>query len=112
LVFVVMLGPGFVLHRYFLGPSRYAVNLRRALPPRVLVAVGAASVSFEVHGRATAIPWSAFKAVVEAPALFLLVASPFAFTFVPKLDMPAAGLEALHARSTSVLHTATIDVHG
>jgi hypothetical protein len=96
---VVVLPATWFLYKYFSIPSQYAAKLRPLLPPRSRVSLALASVSLEINGREAEIPWSAVKAVVETSASFLLVLSPFAFTFVPRLGMPAAGYEALHARS-------------
>jgi hypothetical protein len=97
--FVVVLGPTWLLYEYLSIPSRYAVKLRRVLPPRSRVSLSVASVSLERQGQEAVLPWSLVKAVVETSAMFLLVVSPFAFTFVPRLGMPAAAYETLHARS-------------
>ena len=99
LLFLAVLGPTWLLYQYFIRPSQYRAKLRRALPPHSRVALAAASVSLEVQGQEAVIPWSVVKAVVEAEALFLLVVSPFAFTFVPKPGLPEAAYEALHARA-------------
>jgi hypothetical protein len=97
--FVVVLGPTWLLYKYFVAPPMYAARLRRVLPSQSRVSLAAASVSLEVQGQQVEIPWSRIKAVVETSALFLLVVSPFAFTFVPRIGMPAEAHEALHARS-------------
>ena len=97
--FVVVLGPTWLLYQYFLSPKRYAVKLRRVLPPRSRVSLSAASLSLEMPGQAAVIPWSMVKAVVETGSLYLIVVSPFAFTFVPRLGMSVEAGESLRARS-------------
>ena len=49
--FVVVLGPTWLLYKYFSIPSQYAAKLRRVLPPRSRVSLAAASVSLEVQGQ-------------------------------------------------------------
>ncbi len=98
-VIVVVLGPTWLLYKYFSIPSQYAVKLRSALPTRGRVSLSAASVSLEVQGQEAVVPWSLVRAVVETSAVFLLVVSPFAVTFVPRVGLPAAAYETLRARS-------------
>jgi YcxB-like protein len=102
-VFVVVLGPVWLLYEYFIGPSRYAARLKRVLPASGRMSVGSESVSLVVRGQEAAIPWSMVKVVVETHALFLLVLSPFAFAFVPKTGLPVEAYETLqsYARATS-----------
>ena len=97
--FVVVLGPTWLLYKYLSIPSQYASRLRRVLPSRSRVSLATATVSLETQGQQAVIPWSLVRAVVETSAMFLLVVSPFAFTFVPMLGMPAAAYATLHARS-------------
>ncbi len=98
-VFVVVLGPMWLLYKYFVGPSQYAARLRGVLPTSGRMSVGPESVSLMVRGQEAAIPWSMVKLVVETEALFLLVLSPFACAFVPRAGLPVEAYEALHKRS-------------
>lgn len=98
-VFVVVLGPTWLLYKYFVAPSQYVARLRRVLPSQSRVSLAAASVSLRAQGQQVEVSWSAVKAVVETSALFLLVVSPFAFTVLPRLGMPVEAYEFLHARS-------------
>jgi hypothetical protein len=83
----------------FVAPATHAASLRRVLPAQGSVSLSAASVSLEVRGKQVEVPWSAVKAVVETNTLFLLVLSPFAFTFLPRIGMPFEADKSLLARS-------------
>jgi hypothetical protein len=98
-IFVALLGPTWLLYRYFVAPATHAASLRRVLPAQGSVSLSAASVSLEVRGKQVEVPWSAVKAVVETNTLFLLVLSPFAFTFLPRIGMPFEADKSLLARS-------------
>jgi hypothetical protein len=100
-VFIVVIGPVWLLYKYFIAPSQYASKLKRNLPSHVPISVGSEAVSFVVRGQEATIPWSIVKAVVETQALFLLVLSPIASTFVPKSGLPIEAYDMLHSRSRS-----------
>lgn len=99
IVLLVILGPTWLVYKYFVAPSHLAAKLRRRFPSEMRVSMAFASVSFDVQGEQVEIPWSAVKAVVETSNLFLLVVSPFAFMFLPRISMPVEAQESLHARS-------------
>ena len=99
LLLIVVLGPTWLVYEYFVEPRRYAAALKRILPPHGRVSVSSDSVTLVVRGQETKLPWSLVKAVVDAQAFFLLVLSPFAFTFVPKPGLPKEAHDALLARS-------------
>jgi hypothetical protein len=99
IVFVVVIGPVWLAYEYFIEPHRYAAKLRRVLPSHGRVSVDAEAVLFVVNGKESKLPWSLVKVVVETQAFFLLVVSPFAFTFVPKSGLPGAAYDTLQAKS-------------
>jgi hypothetical protein len=99
LVFIVVLGPAWLLYEYFLAPSRYAARLKHALPLSNRVTITSESLALTVRDREAAIPWTTIKAIVETQALFLLVLSPFAFAFVPRSGLPVEAYDTLHSRA-------------
>lgn len=98
-VFVVVVGPVWLLYEYFVEPHRYAARLKRVLPSRGRVSINSEAVSFLVRGQESKLPWSSVKVVVETQAFFLLIVSPFAFTFVPKSGLPVETYDTFRARS-------------
>lgn len=101
LVFIVAVGPIWLLYQYFLEPVRQAARLKRVLPPRVRMSVGLDALSVMADERDGGIPWTLVKALLETDALFLLVLSPFSFTFIPKADLPVGAHEALSEKARS-----------
>ena len=89
-VFIVVLGPVWLLYNYFTGPHLQAHLLRRILAVRGNVSVGDDCVVLPGQdGREVSFAWSKTK-VVEHASIYLLVPSPFFVYYVPKLGMPAA----------------------
>jgi hypothetical protein len=99
LVFVVAVGPVWLLYEYFVAPSRFAIRLKRALPDSARVSFAKQSISFAFDDQKVTVPWRDIKDVVEADTLFLLVISPFTFLLLPSAGIPPAASRALHARS-------------
>lgn len=98
-VFIVVIGPVWLAYEYLFEPHRYAARLKRVLPSRGRLSVDSEAVSLVVRGQESKLPWSLVKVVVETQAFFLLVVSPFAFTFVPKSGLPVEAYDTLRAKS-------------
>jgi hypothetical protein len=97
---LVVLGPVWLLYKYFVGPRTYAMKLRLVLASTGQVAVSRDSIA--LPGRSTeavVFPWSMVKVVLEQQSHFLLVLSPFSSYFVPRPGMPVAAYDILHSKS-------------
>jgi hypothetical protein len=100
-ILIVICGPIWLLYQYFLGPSRQAARLKEVLPPQRQFSIDPQTLWVITQGREIALPFSRMKAVVETDALFMLVLSPFSFSFVPSSGLPAAAYSLLHERAQS-----------
>ena len=98
LVFVVAMGPLWLLYEYFLGPRMYEAKLGLVLAPAGQVIVGSEAVTLPGRRGDIVFPWSIVKVVVEKSDFFLLVLSPFSSYFVPRPGMPALAYDALHSK--------------
>ena len=96
---VALLGSVWLAQFYVRYPARFAARATSAEPITRIV-LTAQSVEITTRSGCTNLSWSRFKAVVEAPTAFLLVASPFAFLPLPKLGMPAEAVALLKNHKT------------
>jgi hypothetical protein len=99
IVFIVILGPIWLLYKYFVTPARQAARLRRLLLPSVRASVNSGSLTLVVLNREITFPWSIVKAVVETPSLFLVVVSPFSFAFLPRSGLPSEVYATLRSKA-------------
>jgi len=100
-VFVVILGPSWLLYQYFLGPRLYEIKHQLILEPSGVVVVNQEAVHLPARRGSFVLRWSALSAVLESPAFFLLVLSPFSAYFVPRHGMPSAAYDAFHSKAVS-----------
>jgi len=101
IVFVVAVGPLWLLYEQFVWPARYASRLVRVLPPSGRVSVGADAISVATRAKDAEIPWSKITKVLETQSAFILVLSPFHFVFVPRAGLPIEADGILHGKSHS-----------
>jgi hypothetical protein len=98
LVFVVVIGPIWLLYEYLLGPRLYEAKLGLVLAPAGQVIVGSEAVTLPGQRGEIVFPWSIIKVVVEEADFFLLVLSPFSSYFVPRPGMPVPAYDTLHSK--------------
>jgi len=97
---VVVIGPTWLLYKYFVAPRLYAASLKQVLPSSARMSIDTESVALVGRENAT-IPWALVRVVVETDDLFLLIVSPFAFTLIPRTGLPSDVYNILHAKSHS-----------
>jgi hypothetical protein len=100
-IFVVILGPSWLLYQYFLSPRLYEIKHQLILEPSGLVVVDPEAVHLPARRGIFVLRWSALSAVLETPAFFLLVLSPFSAYFVPRLGMPGPAYDVFHFKTVS-----------
>jgi YcxB-like protein len=98
LIFVVVIGPIFLVKEYFVGPRIYEIKAKHILATSGRVTVGPESITLPGQRGEISFPWSIIKVVVERPNFFLLVLSPFSSYFVPRQGMPAEVYDLLHSK--------------
>ena len=96
---LAVLCPLFLLLMYIRFPGKLAAGLKRGMKPSAHVSVRPSGFSMWVTGRSLTKEWTDLQAILEFPDYFLLVVAPFAFTFIPKKDMPVAAQQLIREAS-------------
>jgi len=97
---LALIGPVWLANFYLRYPAKFATRASRSEPP-TRIALTPDNVELISRSGSAKVPWSRFRAVVEAPTAFLLVVSPFGYLPLPKQGMPPEAISLLHNRRSS-----------
>jgi len=96
---IAVLGPVYLFWTYHFQSARIATRLKQYWVPAAHFSLGESAFSVTTSGGSASVPWSRVKALLEFPAYFMLVFSPFAFIVLPKASLPEEGYKVVREKA-------------